>query len=154
METVEAFLAHACKLEQDAALRFADLAEAARGFGNAEVEAFFRQMAQYSRAHYQEARARAGFRTLPGMEPDDFVWPGLESPESAAIWGADPLMDVRQALDLALAAEQAGYDFYRQVLDETRDPEIRTLAEAFVAEEAQHVRAVERWIARMDAAAQ
>lgn len=151
MESIEEFLAYACKVEQEAALRFSELAEAARSYGNKEVEEFFRKMAHYSQMHYQEARSRAGFRDIPDLAPDDFQWSGVESPESAAIWGADPMMGVRQALDLALEAECKGYEFYLNVLQTATDPEIKTMAQAFVDEEAQHVQAVQRWIERMNA---
>ena len=52
-----------------------------------------------------------------------------------------------EALEIALAAEQAGYDFYKEVLDATTDPEIRVLAAEFVAEEAGHVAELQKWIA-------
>ena len=32
-------------------------------------------------------------------------WPNLESPETAAIWAADPLISGEQALEIGLAAE-------------------------------------------------
>ena len=49
----------------------------------------------------------------------------LESPETAAIWAADPFLGRNEALEIALAAEQAGYDYYKKVLDETTDPEVK-----------------------------
>lgn len=151
MDSVEEFLVHAARLEQEAALRFDQLADAATSFGNREVAEFFRQMAHFSRLHLQQARDRGGFRDLPEIAPGQFQWSGEESPEAAAIWGADPSMDVIQAMDVALEAEKRGLIFYAGVLSRTTDPQVRVLAREFVEEEAEHVRAIERWIARLAA---
>ncbi len=80
------------------------------------------------------------------MEPNDFVWQGLESPETAAIWAADPLIGREEALEIALEAEAEGLDYYQQILNSTRDPEIKALAKAFVAEESGHVAELRKWI--------
>lgn len=151
MQSVEEFLVYAARLEQEASLRFDELADAATTYGNTEVAAFFRQMAAYSRLHLEQARGRGGFHDLPAMDAGDFIWPDLESPEAAAIWGADPHMDVSAALHLALDAERHGLAFYQETLDQTQDPEIRAMAREFVKEEAEHVAAIERWIARVAA---
>lgn len=151
MESVEEFLAYAARLEQEAVLRFNELAEAAKTHGNQEVHAFFRQMADYSQMHFRQAKERCGFHDLPKMENDDYKWPDMESPEAAAIWGADPLMGVQEAMRLALEAETRGYEFYKNVLDTTPDPEIRAMAQEFAEEEAEHVEAIQRWISRLAA---
>lgn len=147
METVEEFLAHAIQLEQEAALRFAQLADAMHTQGNKEVGRLFRQLADYSLLHLSDARERAGYRQLPTMTEAEFSWPDLESPEAAAIWAADPLLGREQALQVALEAEQAGLDYYAEVMNTTTDPEIRAFAKEFSEEEAQHVAELQRWIA-------
>ena len=148
MESVEEFLAHAIRLEQEAALRFGQLADAMVTAGNSEVSDLFRRLSNYSRLHLGDARARAGFRHLPEMASSDYEWPDVESPETAAIWATDPFIGREQALQVALAAETAGLDYYQSVLDSTADPEIRMLAAEFVDEEKQHVAELERWIVR------
>ncbi|MBT0668048.1 ferritin family protein [Novosphingobium profundi] len=147
METVEEFLAHAIQLEREAADRFAHLADAMDAGGNKEVSKLFRQLAHYSRLHLADARKRSGFRDIPVLGPDDFEWPDAESPESAAIWAADPLVGPDEALATALAAESAGLSYYAQVLAKATDPEIIAFAKAFVAEEEGHVAELNRWIA-------
>lgn len=146
MQSVEEFLAYAIKLEQEAALRFGQLADAMEAAGNREVGKLFRRLANASRAHLNEARARSGFRDIPEMEPGEFVWPNLESPETAAIWGADPLIGREQALEIALAAETAGLEYYQNILETTADPEIKILAGQFIEEESGHVAALEKSI--------
>jgi len=146
MKTVEAFLAHTIQLEREAALRFGQLADAMNSAGNRAVGKLFRRLADYSLLHLGDAQARAGFRDLPEMSSADYRWPDIESPEAAAIWAADPLIGIAQALQVALDAETAGMAFYRDVLDTTTDPEIKVLAQEFVNEEAEHVAELQRWI--------
>ena len=105
MHTVEEFLAYAIKLEQEAAIRFDQLADAMESWGNREVGKLFRRLGNFSRLHLAQASARSGFREMPTMKPGDFNWPGLESPETAAIWAADPFIGREQALEIALDAE-------------------------------------------------
>jgi rubrerythrin len=147
MQTVEEFLAYSIKLEQEAAARYDELADAMDSCGNREVGKLFRILADYSRKHLAVSRARSGFRDVPAIKPKDFAWPGLESPETAAIWGADPLIGREQALEIALEAEAEGLDYYQKILDSTGDPEVRALAKGFVAEESGHVAELRKWIA-------
>ena len=146
MKNVEEFLAHTIQLESEAALRFGQLADAMTTVGNQDVSRLFRRLADYSLLHLGDARARAGFRTLPEMKAGDYRWPDIESPEAAAIWAADPFIGIEQALQVALDAEQAGLDFYADVLENTSDPEIRLLAKEFVEEESEHVAELKRWM--------
>ncbi|WP_424193745.1 ferritin-like domain-containing protein [Ampullimonas aquatilis] len=147
METVEEFLAYSIKLEEEAALRFDQLADAMTSSGNGAVGKLFRRLAQYSRMHLNDARARSGFRDIPHIKANEFDWPDIESPETAAIWAADPFIGREQALQVALDAESASLAYYRNILESTQDPEIRTFAKEFVEEETQHVAELERWLA-------
>jgi rubrerythrin len=146
MKSVEEFLAHTIQLESESALRFGQLADAMTTAGNREVGRLFRRLADYSLLHLGDARERSGFRTLPVMTASDYCWPDIESPEAAAIWAADPFIGREQALQVALDAEQAGLDFYTDILQTTTDPEIRVLAKEFVEEESQHVAELKRWM--------
>jgi rubrerythrin len=147
MESVEHFLAYSIKLEEEAALRFDQLADAMRSAGNAEVGKLFRRLADYSRLHMRLARDRSGFHDLPKFQPGEFQWPDIESPETAAIWAADPFICREQALEVALEAESASLAYYRNILDTTQDPQIRAFAKEFVEEETEHVTELQRWLA-------
>ncbi|MDK9697694.1 MAG: ferritin family protein [Siculibacillus sp.] len=151
MQSVEEFLAYAIKLEEEAMLRFGELADAMATYGNAEVAVLFRRLSDYSALHMGDAKARAGFREIPEMAPHEFHWPQGESPERAAIWAADPFLARDDALHIALEAEKAGLAFYAHVLATTTDPEIRALCAEFVEEEEGHVRELEKWIAAHEA---
>jgi len=144
---VEDFLAHAIQLESEAATRFGQLADAMTTNGNAQVGKLFRRLSDYSRLHLSDAKARGGFRELPELKHDEFVWPDLESPESAAIWGADPFIGREEALNIALQAEMAGLAYYQSVHDTTDDPETKILAKEFADEERDHVSELRKWIA-------
>jgi rubrerythrin len=146
MESVEEFLAYAINLESEAALRFGQLADSMDACGNHEVSKLFRRLSDYSRLHLADAQARSGFRDIPAMKPADFIWPGLESPETAAIWGADPFVGRDEALEIALDAETASQEYYQSVLDATSDPEIMVLAKEFAEEESEHVAELQKWI--------
>ncbi len=152
METVEEFLTYAVTLEQEAAARFGQLVDAMEACGNRQVSKLFRRLSDYSGLHLADARARLGFREIPNMKPDEFIWEGPESPETAAIWAADPLIGRDEALEIALQAETAGFEYYKGVFDTTSDPEIKALAKEFFEEEAGHVAELQKWIAAHKAA--
>ncbi len=146
MQTIEEFLAYAVKLEEEAALRFGQLADAMLACGNTDVSKLFRRLSDYSRLHLADARARSGFRDIPVLQPADYVWPDIESPEAAAIWAADPFIGKEQALEVALEAETASLNYYQRIHDTTDDPEIRVMAREFADEEAEHVAELTKWI--------
>lgn len=146
MTSVELFLSYAIKLEEEATLRFGQLADAMDTAGNREVGKLFRKLSDYSRLHLADAKSRAGFRDVPVMLPRDYRWPDLESPETAAIWATDPMIAYDEAMKIALESEKRGHAFYKKVFEEATNPEIRMLAKEFVAEEAEHVMWLEQWI--------
>ena len=146
-EHVGVFIAYALKVEQEAALRFGQLADAMGAAGNKDAEKIFRKMSMFSQMHYAEARARSGYHDLPPLTPQDYQWPDFESPETAAIWATDPMIAKDQALEIALDAERAALAFYSDVLQRTEDPEVKALAKEFVEEEGEHVKWMLRWIA-------
>lgn len=148
MNDIYLFLAHAVRLEAEAARRFEELAEQMRSAGNTEVQEFFEQMAEFSRRHLAEAKARSGFRPLPELRPEEFQWPDGTSPETAAWSGVDGMMGVEDALQLALASERAGHAFYAAIAAETTNPRVKVAAEEFTVEEAEHVAELERWVLR------
>ncbi|WP_240636136.1 ferritin-like domain-containing protein [Caldimonas tepidiphila] len=151
IDDIGVFLTHAIQLERDAARQYEDLAQAMRTAGNREVEDFFGRMAEFSRRHLKEAMRRGGFQQLPVLAPADFRWPEGVSPEAAGWQGVDGLIDVRDALQLALHSELGGHAFYRAVAQRSPDPEVRRMAAEFELEEAEHVAELERWIDRQAA---
>jgi rubrerythrin len=148
MDDVNLFLAHAIQLERDAARRFEDLMHSMQTAQNREVEALFRRLGEFSRQHLKAAMARGGFRTLPELAPADFQWPEGVTPEAAGWHGVDDGLDVLGALQVALAGERSGHDYYDAIARGSDDPEVARMARSFADEESQHVSELERWVAR------
>jgi rubrerythrin len=143
------FLAHAIRLEADAAETYERLAREMEGRINPEVAALFSRFAAYSRMHLAEARERAirEVGDLPQLSEPDFQWPDGRSPETPAPADLERL-GVRGALELALATERQACDFYATVAGQTRSERVQELAQEFAEEEAEHVVALERWLAQ------
>ena len=149
MDDVAFFLAHAVTLEDEAADRYDELADALEVHNNPEVVALFRKMAHFSRLHRAEATERADQEGgLPRLKPWEYQWPDAESPESGAIEDSHYLMTPTHALRLAYQAEIGAHRFYAACARDTANPELRALAEEFAAEEAEHAAELEQWIAR------
>ena len=64
MQTVEEFLAYSIHLEQEAATRFGELADAMEARATAK-SGIVPPLSDYSRLHLADAKARAGFREMP-----------------------------------------------------------------------------------------
>jgi rubrerythrin len=144
MNSVQTFLVHAIRLESAAAQRSDEFADAMQTWGNREVEAFFRKMAEYSRLHLQEAMARAGFRQVAELPADGYEWPDGVDPESPDWWGVDGMMGIEQAIENALEGEKRGLAYYEGVAAGTSNMKLKALAEEFAAEEREHVAELER----------
>ena len=148
MEDINLFLAHAVELEREAARRYEELADNMRTDGNATVEKFFRKMAAFSRKHLGLAIERGGFRQVPALTADEYVWPDGISPEQFDWIGVDCMIDTKNALELALDGERRGHAFYAGIASSTTDPEVKIMAREFAEEEAEHVAELEKWIGR------
>ncbi len=146
MNTVERFLAHAVQLERDAARRYEELSASMLTEGNGELKSFFDRMAGFSRKHLAQASARAGFRVMPDLSPDEYEWPDGTAPETAGWVGVDAMMSPQEALRLALVSERRGHAYYAAIAATSSDPEVRVLAREFEEEEAAHVRELEKRI--------
>jgi rubrerythrin len=151
MGTIRRFLAHAVRLEAEAARRFDELADDMATHGNQEVERIFRQFADFSRLHLKHAMDRAGFLHLAELPADSYDWPQGESPEAAPWWGVDAMMDARAALELALGSERLGLLYYQSVADNWSDPRVVAMAKEFAEEEQEHVRLLEKMLEAGDA---
>lgn len=149
MQDINEFLAYSIRLEEEAAARFSDLATIMDSYGNREVAALFKRLGEFSAQHAQTARDRAGFHDLPKLAPDQYRWPGAESPEATSMEGSHYLMTPDYAMTLALESERAGHAYYQSIADTSDDPEIRIMAAEFAQEEAGHVAELERWMLKL-----
>jgi rubrerythrin len=153
IDDVTVFLAHAVRLEADAADTYERLAGQMEERGNVAVAALFRKFAGYSRQHLAEASERASRETgsVPALSPEEYRWPDGRSPETPMPQEVYRLT-VRGALELALRTERSACDFYSAVAGQTRSMDVQELAQEFAEEEAEHVEALERWLERLGTA--
>ncbi len=148
INSVDHFLAHAIKVEDDAATHFDGLAASMELCGNAEVAKLFRQLAGYSRLHLRAATERAKGKDLTAQIPPDYVWPDHATPERTSLLAGDADLSRLDALRTALAGEKRGYEFYYAVSGTSKIPAVAAMAKEFVKEEAEHIKILEAWIAR------
>ena len=136
------------RVEEEAALHFDELADSAGACGNHEIAKLFRQLAGYSRLHFEQTKIRAGARDVVSHLPPDYVWPDHVTPERTQLWAADPELSRLDALKAALQGERRGFEFYYAVAGTTDNAEVASVAKTFYNEESEHVKILEAWIAR------
>ncbi len=140
------FLAHAVALEHEAAERYLELADMMEAHRNDAVAALFRDMVHYSRLHHNSIVERARSVALPALRPSEFRW--RRPPEAGGEEAFDPTLDAHSALRYARENEVRAMDYYTDVGLNASDAEVRRLAAEFAGEEAEHVDALDEWLAR------
>jgi rubrerythrin/ferredoxin len=151
INSLDAFLNFAMKLEDDAAIHYDDLAASMKNLGNDSLFQLFTQLAGYSRKHFEEVKQRMVTAGVALNIPASTLWPDNVTPESATILAGDATMSRLDALKAALQGERRGYEFYYAVANTSPKPEIVKAAKEFVKEEAEHVELLKQWIAREQA---
>lgn len=149
--TLGALLAHALRIEEDAEERYAALADQMEVHNAPALAKLFRRFAGHEAHHAAEIRERMAGLDIPELQPWEFRWGADESPEAVDFSAVRQGMTARAALGLALLAERQALDFFRRISAAAADDDLRRWADEFAAEEAEHVRLVEREIARLPA---
>jgi rubrerythrin len=144
--TLPEFLAHAIALEGEAADRYLELADMMEAHRNDEVSSLFRDMVRFSQMHRDEIRARVGAIELPQLRSWQYRW--STPPEVGGDEAFDYMLEPFHALKYARANEVRAMEYYRSVADEAADSELKRLASEFASEEAEHVAALDKWLAR------
>jgi len=142
IESAAELLAHAHRIEADAAERYGLLAEQMEIHNNPDVAQLFRKLEWVEGLHADKIEKRAGETPLPALGPLDGKWPGDDSPEAVDLGEAHYLMTPWQALQMALKAERSAFAFYDRLAQTATDPEIKQLATEFAEEEREHVELV------------
>jgi rubrerythrin len=137
-------LAVAYQIEADAVERYDVLADQMETHNNPELVAVFRDLSRAEGIHRDEIRRLAGDIDVVARARRIAKWSPGDSPEQVDLGGAHYLMTPWHALQLALAGEKRALAFFTSVVETTKDPEIRKMAEEFVEEEAEHVNLVHR----------
>ena len=142
IETAGELLAHAYQMELEAQERYGYLAEQMEAHNNIDLAKLFRELARVEGLHASEILEQMKGMDVPQIRPLDYKWPGTESPEALDMGDMHYKMIPRQALLLALKAEQNAFDFFDHLLKATGDPEIKRFAAEFAEEEQEHVELV------------
>ncbi len=148
MHNIAELLVHALALEEEAAERYAELAEVMQVHNNPDAAALFTRMAGIERGHVDGIRQQIRQRQLTDLPSTQYRWLGLEGPETTDHADLHYLMTPHQALLLALLNEQRAHDFYNEISRHSSDPEVAELARELAAEEREHVAWVEQWLER------
>lgn len=148
-DAIALFLAHSIALEMEAGERYEELAETMEVHNNPDVAALFRRMSEFSHRHAASVQQRAQpFQPLPRLKSWEYRWNAPEPPEVGDFAAAHYLMTPFHMLQFSLANERRGWEFYNNAATASPDPDVRALARVFTAEEAEHVKELEDWLAR------
>ncbi len=148
IKTVEDFYAYAAKVEEDAAVHYEELAASMKTIGHNDVAEFFLELADYSRTHLSQVKGQAAALDASVHLPAHFTWPHHFTPENTEVWAGEPALARLDALKAGLQGEKRGYEYYYIVADTSEIPEVVTKAKEFLAEEAEHIAVLERWVQR------
>ena len=137
-------LSIAYQIEADAVDRYELLANQMETHNNPDLVAAFRDLARAEGIHRDEIRRLAGDIDVVTHARQIAKWNRGESPEEVDIGAAHYKMTPWHALQLALAGEKRALAFFTSVVESTKDPAVKKMAEEFVEEEAEHVNLVHR----------
>jgi rubrerythrin len=144
IRTAPELYAHAMAIEQEAAGRYAELAERMSDQGNEAVAEIFGRLAQMEAEHLEALRLRTREVALPQLAAGQYNWLQKGPPETAARELIFRLMTPRNALAIALSAEKRAQAFFEHAFMTADDPALRALAREMAAEEGDHIAMVER----------
>lgn len=127
-------------VEEEAEERYRELAENLEFHNTKEAAAFFRFMVTCEAKHGEELSAMR--RELFGDQPVGVDRSQLWDVEAPGYEVAKSFMTVKEALEVALAAETKAFDFFDGALPEVEDPEVRELFSELRQEEVEHMQLV------------
>lgn len=151
MHSLAELLAHALAMEVEAAERYEALAEQMNVHNNPPLAELFTSLARVERLHAAQIRARAGAASLPHIPAWEYRWRDPEGPETAPFDVVDHRTTPQRALAIALHNERRAETFFTGIEHTAADAQVRALAAELAEEEREHVRLVERWLARYPA---
>ena len=140
--------AHAIAIEREAAERYAELAERMADLGDDAVAEIFGRLAGFEAEHLEALLRRTEGIALPQFSRNEYRWLDAGAPETAARELVFRLITPRQALAIALRAEQRAQAFFERVLISADDPALRALAREMALEEQEHAGMIERLLER------
>ncbi len=146
--TLAELMALALAMENEAAARYAELADAMEMHNNVDVAALFRKMAGIEAGHAQAIMTEMGWRDPPPRVAwDPELLEGAETPSAADV---HYLMQPYHALEIALACEERAERFFGRLAGLAEVAPVREAASALHAEEQEHVALLRAWMSRVE----
>jgi rubrerythrin len=140
VRTVEVFYAHALAIEREARDRYAELTTWFTERGEEMLAGLCATLAEAEGAHYRELQRRSRGHELPAIEPSDYQWREVDSPEAPRRELLQRARRPREVLLVALEAERKAAAFFEWVASTSPDAGVRDLGHEMAAEEELHVR--------------
>src|SRR6516165_7777817 len=136
----------ASAMEQEAATRYAELADEMRRQNKPDLSAVFTQLAAAEREHVIGVTRWSQSRLGRAPDPALVRWegPGTFDAEAAAEITTSRLMTPYRALSIAVRNEERAFAFWSYVAAFAEDPEIKNAAETLAREELGHVSTLRR----------
>lgn len=138
--------AHA--IEDEARIRYGELADQLETHNNPEVAALFRRMAEIEALHAANILALAAETATPLAAAGAAVPGRDEGPETAPPSAVHYLMTPHHALSIMLKNEQRAFRFYDDITRTAPSAKVRALARRLAKEEKGHIRLAREWLAR------
>jgi rubrerythrin len=145
--TVDDFMAYACAMETEAAERYAELADLMASNHNREAAELFAKMARIEGKHRDQILEQMGWTAAPATHA--FQWDTPEAPETTDHGDLHYLMTPYHALKLAEHNERRAVDFFTHLAGARVPAAVRKAALELAAEEREHVRLIEDWLAKV-----
>lgn len=147
--TVTEFMALALVMENEAAQRYAEFADAMEVHNNLDVANLFRKMADIEGRHATQIMAEMGWKEVPPLPAGTPTWEGFEAPETTPGDEVHYLMQPYHALQLALQNEERAERFFGRLASVATVATVRKAALELQAEEREHVELVRAWMSKV-----
>jgi rubrerythrin len=131
--TLRGALDFAVTIEEDAEERYREFA---RQVADPAAAAFFREMAVNEGRHRHQLESRRA--VLFRHQPRRFERLADAEGEAPPPEEVPPTVSARQAIEVALRAEERAFEFYDQAIPHVTDPDVRAFFEELRAEEVEH----------------
>lgn len=135
-------------VEEEAQERYEEFVRQMEQHHTPQAAEFFRLMARNEAAHGRELSERR--QQLFGDEAADVDRSMLFDVEAPGFDEPRAFMSRRDALELALAAENKAWDFFNRALPQVADIEVRALFEELREEEVEHQQLVKAEMSKLD----
>jgi rubrerythrin len=141
LRSLDELFALASAMEQEAAAKYAELADEMKRQNRSDLAAVFTDLAAAERDHVDSVTRWSQSRRGKAPDPALVRWEAPETfdPEAATEMKASRLMTPYRALAMAVRNEERAFAFWSYLAAYSQDPEIKNAAEAMAHEELGHV---------------